>query len=492
MLHFTVPKSLKADCHASEAKVRIKQLKRQEIAEALEGLIRSGELYGKLPSYEDLARHYKTSPVTIGLVIKELERQRLVKIKPKSGVTVEPLDTVDEPKGEAQRSSSLMVFISPQPLADPYWGRVADGAKFWCLEHNDRAQMPWRFEHEYGFPRAFAFPPSRSSRLNHSSCPLSFDEAVLSKSMTLEERQKAEAHERQLLEHLSAAAEVNGLLIAPRSVFNANFYFDLLKKDVRIATVDSKIPGISCVTSDNYRAGFEGAMYLLLGTEPEKGRPAVPRARDMEMVGRSRDVVANFPALYVLAESQGTSAMAGRVKGCRAAVQEAARLGYSPAEDWLCELSPVIIGDQYAGQAYVETRKLINDLERAGRLGRKPGRNSSEQQPIAIFALTDRTASGAYQALLEKGYADWSDPEKEAVALLSFDDIWPNIADYGISSMIQNPFAMGMQAAQMLNDMEAPSMCFQAGSTQPDVLLPVGLAPRCSTEILKRLWHQTP
>jgi DNA-binding LacI/PurR family transcriptional regulator len=469
--------------------VRSKQMKWQEVAEALERLIRSGEFYGRLPSYEELARHFKTSPVTIGHAVKELQRQRLVKIRPKSGVTVEPLDTLDRPGSDVQRSSNLMVLILPQPLADTFWGHVADGAKFWCLEHNERAQMPWKFEHEYSFPREFAFPPARGARPGCSSFPLSFEEAVLCKSITVEERQKAESHERQLLERLSASAEVNGLLIAPRSVFNANFYFDLLQKDIKIVTVDSKIPGIPCVTSDNYRAGFDGTMYLLLGTEPEKGRHVALRGRAMEIGGRSNDVVANFPTIYVLAEWQGSSTMSARVKGCQAALQEAARMGYQPAEDWLRQLSQVRAGDEYTGAAYIATRRLIDDLERTGQLGRTTGQGGTRPQPVAIFALTDRTASGAYQALLEKGYADWSNPDEGAVALLSFDDIWPNIADYGISSMIQNPFAMGMQAAQMLNDMEAPSTLFQAGSAQPDVLLPVGLAPRRSTELLKRVWH---
>lgn len=457
-----------------------KTTKWQQIFDALEARIQSGDLRGKLPGYSKLGEEYGASVITISRVVRELERRGYVTIRPKSGATVDPLPSSAPTPSSPPRNHAVPVkriaFLLPVALADPYWASVADGALSACWNRNRMGRTRWRLEVNYG-----------STPLPHNDLYSSGDSRA--ENMTAAESEAALRQEQQVILELSE--EVDALMLSPRFVFDPDFYRSLFRRGTRVLTLDNKVGGVPCVASHSRRAAYKGITFLLLGLDSNQGR--LLRRTGAANAGLiSHHLATHSPRIYVFAESPHTATMHDRLNGCQEAMRDAVANGYSLPVNWLQLLAPVKNLSDYGKEAYTATLQLLTILELTHQL---PPPSTTQKvlphSPIAFFALTDRCALGIYQALQEKGYAHWTTPGP-SVALLSYDNLWQNLEAYSISSLAQDPFHIGERGARLLFDMPHPTTFFSPGSSPPDEFLEVGLVQRNSTIALTHREPHTP
>ena len=183
---------------------------------------------------------------------------------------------------------------------------------------------------------------------------------------------------------------------------------------VPVVLMDRKIPSFECdyVTSDNY-GGARALMRHLI----ELGH--------RHIVFLSHDIVEIFPVME-------------RYRGYCEALQEA---GLPTADLWLIGQSGVEISASYALRSSVDKKSI--EIQQI-----KDYIHNAKPRPTAIFALNDWLAVLALRAMkqLEMKIPD-------AMSIAGFDDIDLAVhLEVPLTTVAQNPFAIGKRAAQVLLD----------------------------------------
>lgn len=220
--------------------------------------------------------------------------------------------------------------------------------------------------------------------------------------------------------------EVSGLVIAPvTGKGNYAAYSVLLQKEVPFVFVDRYVMRLSAplVATDNEAGGFLAAKHLL----KEAGRDKV----------------------FVLCGRSATS-IEERLRGYRAALDQAG-IAFDPERVRCSSL-------EHDAAGYVLTQEIVEKF---------PG-----VVPFGIFAMNEYMALGAYAALRE---ASLKIPQD--VAVVSFDDALAPFLDPPLTTVRQNPHAMGKSAVEVLLDV----IRYGSAHSAPSVRLKPELVIRNST-----------
>ncbi len=220
--------------------------------------------------------------------------------------------------------------------------------------------------------------------------------------------------ENRLLDQLVTEDQVSGILIWP--VLNddpARRLFQLAHQHtVPLVLVDRTFPGLPCdyVTSDNYTGAYTAVKYLI-------------------ELGHRRIVFLSRPVLGLLTVSE-------RLRGYQDAMRDA---GLQPLEPWLVgatgqEMEIIFMLRSYSDAHSREMEQIAQNLQ-------------APDRPTAIFAMNDMMAVQAIRAARLAGLR-----VPEDLSLVGFDNegIVNTLLDVPLTTVAQDGFAMGRQAAQLL------------------------------------------
>ena len=251
---------------------------------------------------------------------------------------------------------------------------------------------------------------------------------------------KSQDEELEILERLEQDKIVGALLWANAESTrsreaNLNRYKQV---QVPIILMDRKIPGFDCdyVTSDNYGGALALMRHLI-----ELGHKRI--------VFMTHDVIEVFPVME-------------RYRAYCEALEEA---GLPATQPWIIGQHDVEISSSYALQSSVDKKSV--ELQQI-----KDYMTRMQPCPTAIFALNDWLAVLAIQAMkqLEMRIPD-------AISIAGFDDIDLAVhLEVPLTTVAQDPFAIGKRAAQLVLD----RLATPAASTKFEVI-PTELRIRSST-----------
>ena len=214
--------------------------------------------------------------------------------------------------------------------------------------------------------------------------------------------------------------------------------------NVPIVLMDRKIAGFDCdcVTSDNY-GGALALMHHLMDLGHQ------------HIVFLTHNVLEIFPVME-------------RYRAYRAALEEC---GLPIAEPWIIGLRDVEISASYALESSVDKKSL--ELQQI-----KDYMLNAPVRPTAIFALNDWLAVLALRAIKQLGLQ-----VPDAISIAGFDDIELAVhLEVPLTTVAQNPFAIGKKAAQLLLDRLATN------STGAQLeFIPTELRVRSSTSTIKSM-----
>lgn len=196
---------------------------------------------------------------------------------------------------------------------------------------------------------------------------------------------------------LLQSKRVDGFIISPTSEGKDNLQF-LLEEEVPVVCIDRKLSGVEIdqVYSDNKSGAYKATQHLI-----DQGH---------ENIG----IVLEFEAISSFAE---------RLEGYKEALRDN---GIPIREEYIKKAGLEVEG------AFASTEKLLED----------------HPEVTAIFSTNDLMTEGVLRYLKEKGVKC-----PEEIALVGFDDPeWAASFNPGLTSVAQQPYKMGYQAAQLLFD----------------------------------------